>query len=196
MFRLILGIQMIEVAVELIEAMYCRQEFVLVPKMVLAELSSRVPLRFQKLGYSRLFSGQSFLCSRKADLREAGPQWTLSGDKRRASRRAGLLPVIVGEDRAFVGDAINVGRAISHHAAVVGADVPVTDVIGRDDENVGLLQLLGRRWCACGCRERSESEEPPPNTFLLGSSVRRLLPKNLVSSRGPARIDGSRRIGR
>ena len=43
----------------------------------------------------------------------------------------------VREDRAFVGDAINIGRAVAHHTAVVGADVPVADVVRHDDEDVG-----------------------------------------------------------
>ncbi len=64
----------------------------------------------------------------------------LPGDERRAPGGAGLLRVVVGEDRAFLGDAVDVGRAIAHHAAVVGADVPVADVVAEDDEDVGFCR--------------------------------------------------------
>ena len=65
----------------------------------------------------------------------------LAGDEGGAAGGAGLLGVEVGEDRAFVGDAVDVGRAVAHHAAVVGADVPVADVVAQDDEDVRLLGL-------------------------------------------------------
>jgi hypothetical protein len=45
---LVFGIQVIQVAVELVKAMNRRQEFVAVPEMVLAELSSRVALRLEE----------------------------------------------------------------------------------------------------------------------------------------------------
>src|SRR5262249_56709574 len=40
----------------------------------------------------------------------------LAGDERGAAGGAGLLAVIVGEDRALGGDAVDVGRAVAHHA--------------------------------------------------------------------------------
>ncbi len=52
---LFLGVQMIEVAVEFVEAMSRRQEFVFVAQMVLAELAGCVALRFEKLGNRRVF---------------------------------------------------------------------------------------------------------------------------------------------
>src|SRR5262249_38579705 len=39
----------------------------------------------------------------------------------------------------LLGDAVDVGSAIAHHAAVVGADVPVTDVVAPDHEDVRSL---------------------------------------------------------
>ena len=54
---------------------------------------------------------------------------------------AGLLAVVVGEQRAFLRDTVNVGRLVAHHALVVGADVPVADVIAPDDEDIGFLCL-------------------------------------------------------
>jgi len=86
------------------------------------------------------------------------------------SSGAGLLPVIIGEYRAFVGDAIDVWRAVTHHAAIVSADISVADVIGHDDKNVGLLRLLRHGWRASDCRGCSQSEQPPARCPSLSSS--------------------------
>jgi hypothetical protein len=65
----------------------------------------------------------------------------LTGDKRRTSCGAAVLRVIVGEEHAFLGDAVDVGRLEAHHPEAVGADVGLTDVIAEDDQDVGLLCL-------------------------------------------------------
>ena len=145
--RLFLGIQVIEVAEELVEAVHGRQKLVAVAEMVLAELSGRIALRLEQLGNGRVLLRQPLLRRRQADLQQSGAQRALAGDEGGAAGGTGLLAVIVGEDRALVGDAVDVGRVVAHHAAIVGADVPVADVIAHDDENVRLLLLLGRCWC-------------------------------------------------
>jgi len=53
----------------------------------------------------------------------------------------------IAEDRAFFGDAVNVGRVEPHHAVAVGADVPHPDVVTHDDEDIGLLLLCRHRTC-------------------------------------------------
>ena len=63
----------------------------------------------------------SFACSpswraRQADLRQAGAERRLAGDEGGAARGAALLAVLVGEHRAFLGDAVDVGRLVAHHA--------------------------------------------------------------------------------
>ena len=63
MFRLVLGIQMIEVAEELVEAMHRGQEFVAVAKMVLAELPGRIALRLEQFGDGRILARTAFLCA-------------------------------------------------------------------------------------------------------------------------------------
>ena len=93
----------------------------------------------------RVLVRQALLRPRQAHFQKSGPQRALAGDEGGAAGGAGLLAVIVGEYRALIGDAVDVGRAIAHHAAIVGADVPVADVVGHDDEDVGLLLLLRRR---------------------------------------------------
>ena len=86
-----------------------------------------------------VFLLQAFLGARQADLEQAGAERRLPGDEGRAAGGAALLAVPVGEQRAFLGDAVDVGRLVAHHALVVGADVPVADVVAPDDQDVGFL---------------------------------------------------------
>jgi hypothetical protein len=51
------------------------------------------------------------------------------------------LAIPVGEQRAFIGDAIDVRRPVTHHAPVVGADIELANVIAPDHQNVGFLVL-------------------------------------------------------
>ena len=83
------------------------------------------------------------------NFQQPGSQWALAGNERRAPGGAGLLAVVVGEDRTFVGDAIDIGRAVAHHAAVVSTDVPITDVVTHDREDVWLVFL---------CRHRTDQQ--------------------------------------
>ena len=62
-------------------------------------------------------------------MREAGAESGLTGDEARPAGGAALLAIPVGKQRAFFRDAIDVGRFVAHHALVVGADVPIADVI-------------------------------------------------------------------
>jgi hypothetical protein len=149
MFGLVLRVQVIEVAEELVEAVHRGQEFVAVPEMVLAELPADIALRLEQFGNRRVLVRKPFLGAGKADFQQARAHWALARDEGGAASRAGLLRVIVREKRAFVGNTIDVGRPISHHAAIIGADIPVADVVAHDDEYVGLLLLRGERQ-ACG----------------------------------------------
>jgi hypothetical protein len=77
----------------------------------------------------------------QADLEHSGAKADLPVTKAAAAAGAALLAVPVGEQGAFLGDAVDVRGAVAHHALVVGADVPVADVIAPDDEDVGLAGL-------------------------------------------------------
>ena len=59
--RLLLGVEVIEVAEELVEAVHGRQKFVAVAEMVLAELAGRVALRLEQLGNRRILLRQPLL---------------------------------------------------------------------------------------------------------------------------------------
>ena len=144
---LVLGIEVIEVAKKLVEAMDRGQELVAVAEMVLAELPGHIAERLEQLGERRILVGKAFLSSWQSHLQQARPHRALAGDECGSAGSARLLAVIVGEDCTFVGDAVDVGRAVAHLATIIGADVPVADVIAHDDENVGLgLRLLRKGW--------------------------------------------------
>src|SRR5262249_29639501 len=66
----------------------------------------------------------------------------LAGDERRASGRAALLAVPVGEAGALAGDAVDVRRLVPHDAAVVATRVEPANVVAPDDEDVRLLAIL------------------------------------------------------
>ena len=55
---------------------------------------------------------------------------------------------MVRENCAFLRDAIDIGGPIPHHAMIVGTDVPVTNVVTEDDEDVWLLCLRQGGWNA------------------------------------------------
>jgi hypothetical protein len=68
MLRLLLGVEVVEIAEELIEAVHRRQEFVAVAEMVLAELAGGVAERFQRLGDGDVLRLQAERRARQADL--------------------------------------------------------------------------------------------------------------------------------
>ena len=144
MLRLLFRIQVVEVAEELVEAVIGRQHLVAVAEVVLAELAGHVALRLEQTGDGRVFLLHAFGCAGQSDLGQAGAHRRLAGDERGAAGRAALLAVPVGEDGAFFGDAVNVGRLVAHHAHVVGADVELADVVTPDDQDVGLVGCRGR----------------------------------------------------
>ena len=71
-FRLLFGIEVVEVAEELVEAVRGRQERVLVAQVVLAELAGGVTQRLEQLGDGRVLRLQADVGARQADLGQAG----------------------------------------------------------------------------------------------------------------------------
>ncbi len=138
--RFLLGVQVIEIAEEFVEAVHGRQELVAVAEVVLAELAADVALRFEQFGDGRIFGLQAEFRSGQADLGQAGANRRLAGDERGAAGGTALLAIPVGEHRAFFGDAVDVRGPIPHDAVVVGADVEPADVIAPDDQDVRLFR--------------------------------------------------------
>ena len=133
---LFLGVEVVQVAEELVEPVVGGQMLVTIAQVVLAELRGRIAVRLQEFGDCRVLSAEPFLRTREAHLREPRAQRVLPRDEGRATGGAALLPVEVGEPDALSGQPVDVGRRVAHHPLVVGADVPVADVIPPQHEDV------------------------------------------------------------
>src|SRR5262249_833468 len=101
----------------------------------------------------RIFGLQADRRARQTYLRQAGAEDALAGDEGGAAGRARLFAVRVGKADAFVGDAIDVGRAIAHHAAAVAAQVPNAEIVAPNPADVGLLGF--RHVCVSGACDPS-----------------------------------------
>ncbi len=91
MLWLVLRIEMVKVAEELVEAMNRRQKLVAVTEMVFAELSCHVAERLEKIGKRRILVRQPLLRPWQSDFQEAGAHRTLAGDEGGAAGGARLL---------------------------------------------------------------------------------------------------------
>ena len=70
--RLFLGVEVVEVAEELVEAVVRRQHLVAVAEMVLAELAGHVALRLEQAGDGRVLDLHALRRARQAHLGQAG----------------------------------------------------------------------------------------------------------------------------
>ena len=134
--RLLLGVEMVQVAEEFIESVNSRQVLVEVAEVVLAELAGGVAEGLEHFGDGRVLLVQAYGRGRHAYLAQARAKDVLAGDERRPPGCAALLSVVVGEGHAFRGEAVNVGRPVAHQAFRESADVGLPDIITKNDENV------------------------------------------------------------
>jgi hypothetical protein len=110
--RLFLGVKVIKVAEEFVEAVHRRQRFVAVANVVLAELTRGKTEIPQQPADRRVLLAHAHRRAGKADLREPGANDVLPGEKRRASRGTALLTVIVQKSQPLVGDPIDIRRLV------------------------------------------------------------------------------------
>jgi hypothetical protein len=115
-FGFFFGVQVVEIAEELVEAVHRRQVLVPIAEMVLAELAGGVAERLQQLGDGRVFLLKSNRGAGHADLGQPVRIGFWPVMNARAASRAALLTVLVGERHAFLGHAVDVGRLVAHHA--------------------------------------------------------------------------------
>src|SRR5262249_45783295 len=135
-FRLFLGIQVVQVAEELVETVDRPQIFIAVAEVVLADLPGRISQWLQELGDGRVFLVEANRSGRQTDFGQAGAQSVLAGNERGSSGRAALLAVAVGESHALLCDAVDVGRAIAHQSVAITAEIGDADVVPPDDEHI------------------------------------------------------------
>ena len=142
--RLLLGVQVVEVAEELVEAVHRRQVLVAVALVVLAELARGVAQALEHRGDRDVRLLPAFLRAGQADLGHAGADRAVAAEERGPPRRAALLAVVIGEGDPLACDPVDVGRAVAHHATAVVADVPGADVVAPDHEDIGPIGRHGR----------------------------------------------------
>jgi hypothetical protein len=139
--RVLLGVQVVEVAEELVEAVHGRQVLVLVAEVVLAELTGGIAQRLEQLGDGRVLGLQPDRRRRDAHLGEAGAEHALPGDERRPPGRAALLAVGVGEAHPLLRDPVDVRGPVAHQPVAVTAQVGDADVVSPDDQDVRPLPV-------------------------------------------------------
>ena len=146
--RILHRVEVIEVAVELVEAVHRRQELVQVAEVVLAELAGGVAHRLQRRGDGGRLRRHADRRASLADRRQPGADRQLAGDEVGAAGRAAGFGVVVGEAHAFGRHAVEVGRAHRHHPLVVGADVGPADVVAHDHDDGAVLMAAApaSRW--------------------------------------------------
>ena len=150
--ELLLGVEVVERAEELVEPVRRRQRLVCVAQVVLAELRGHVALVLEQLGDRHVTRLQPFLRTGQADLQHARAETGLAGDETRAAGRAALLAVPISEQGAFLRDAIDIGRLVAHLAEVVRADVPVADVVAPENQDVWFLRSHRSSFRVCSTR--------------------------------------------
>ena len=143
-FGFLLGVEVIQVAEELVEAVHGGQMLVAVAEVVLAELAGGVALRLQCGGDGRVLRLQAEFGAGHADLGQASAVGVLAGDEGRPACGAALLPVVVGETHSLGGDAVDVGGLITHHPVAVATEVALADVIAPDEPLVVVARSTAR----------------------------------------------------
>src|SRR5262245_41176133 len=128
-FGFFLGVEVVEIAEELVEAVHGGQVLVAITEMVFAELAGGVALLFKEVGDGGRPVRDAVRGAGHPNSEQAGAEWMLTKDERGATRGAALLGVGISEECALFGDAVDVGCSVSHYAVVVCADVVNADVI-------------------------------------------------------------------
>ncbi len=141
-FRLLFGVEVVQIAEELVEPVHGREELVAVAEVVLAELARGVAEVLEARRDRRVLGRHPDRGTRHAHLGEPGAVRVLAGDERGATCRARLLAVVVGEHHPLSRDAVDVRSAVAHHAVAVAAEVALPDVVAPDDQDV---RLVGHR---------------------------------------------------
>ena len=156
--ELLLRVEVVERAEELVEPVRGRQRLVRVAQVVLAELRGHVALLLEQFGDRHVTRLQPFLRAGQADLQHARPEARLAGDETGAAGRAALLAVPVGEQGAFLGDAVDIGSPVAHLAEVVRADVPVADVVAPENQDVWFLRSHHSSFRLFNCHRSSRTQ--------------------------------------
>jgi hypothetical protein len=153
----------VEIPEPFIEPVHRGQELVAVTEMILAELSCEIALALEHLRQRRIFLLDSAGGAWDPDRRHAGANRQLSHDEGGATGRAARLTVVVREQDAVLGNAIDVRRP-AHHPVRVDADIPHADVVTPDYDDVR-FSFLSQRATPRHAKERQEQREARQTEF-------------------------------
>jgi hypothetical protein len=84
-------------------------------------------------------SSASFCPSHHRRRQQSSTEWMLPKDERRSACGTTLLRIGVGEQAAFFGNSIDVGRLVTHDAMVVRTDIVNPNVVPPKDNDVRLF---------------------------------------------------------
>ncbi len=144
-------VEVVQVSEELVEAVQRRKKLVQVTEMVLAELPGGIALCLQDGGERHGLCRNTDVGPGLPDGRQPSADRQFAGDEVRSTRRAAGFGIVVGEAHPFGCKLVEVRRLPRHDALMIGADVEPADIVAHDDEDVGLLLLLGGGWNARRC---------------------------------------------
>ena len=144
--RFLFGVQVVQIAVELIESVERWQMFVPVTQVVLAELAGGIALRLQHFGERGILGLHAHRPPDHAYRGQACPDGIHARHERRTTGGAGWMRVMIAEHSPFLGNAIDVGCAVAHDTTTVNAQVGEADIVTPDDDDIGLLLLSLRGW--------------------------------------------------
>jgi len=142
-FRLFLGVEVVEVAEEFIKTVIGGEHFITVTQVILAELTGGIALSLEQTGNGGIFFLHALFGAGQPHFGKTGAEDALAHDKGGTSRGTGLFSIIVGKGHALFGDAVDIGGLVPHHAVGIVTDVGLADIIAPDDQDVGLLCLCG-----------------------------------------------------
>ena len=139
--HLLHGVEVIEVAPELLEAVRGRQCVGVIAQVVLAELAGVVAKINQELGERRGAGPQIRRAAGKLWRDHARAQRIHAGEEGVAPRGAALLGEVSHELGALLGKAVNVGGFTEPQTVVVDFHLHPADVIAHDEQDVGSALL-------------------------------------------------------
>ena len=129
---------MVEIAVKLVKTVHRRQKLIAVAQVVFAKLAGAVTERLKDFGQGGVLFLEPQRRAGNADGSHAGANRVLTSNERRTPGGTARVRVVIGEQHALLGDAIDV-RRVAHHAVRVGADVPHADVVAKNNKDIGFL---------------------------------------------------------
>jgi hypothetical protein len=197
------GIEVVEVAEELVEAVDRGQTFVAIADVILAELTRRVTQILEQTADRRIKLAHAHRRAGKADFGHAAANAMLAREKGGPTGRAGLLCVILQKPQPLFGNAIDVGRFVAHQGVAVAADIGDPDIVAEDHQDVRLGLALRHHFIRQSRREEHVADR---GVRAAGPICHRMLCvrlRNLRNHIGRCRFpgrgvlggDGSRRGG-